>query len=680
MASHWPVIVGINQYESLQPLLYAQFDAIELRDFLVHEAGLPPQYCALLTDISPMVYQGAAFPSREVILKRLAQTVNQTAEGDTVWFFFSGYGVHWEGEDYILPIDADPNRIAQTGILVETLFQTLKAGQASQTLVILDINRPQSALAPMRLGQQSLELAKSLSVPLLLSCQPNEFSQETLAVRHGLFTEAMIEGMRFHGCLTLTQLTDYLVKRLPELCRQYWRPEQHPAMAIPPEQKFLMLVPPSAAGQLPSIPLPQPDEPAVISPPSNGGNESAVPPEIIVPEPELPDGTENLQPEGEPPVVGLSPAESGNGGAPVTPGPASPLPAEIPSIPDVGGTITPPESDSTPSTSSAWGWPQWGLLTAGLLLLGVLLRNQTVFWNPSSPLADSNGTAEPAVPPAGEASSGELASSPEPAPPDSAPPAANPEAVFPGGTIDPAKALELARTALAEQQFGEALTWLNQIPEDQRPEDYATLLAEAEAGYASSVVTGEAVLNEARRMVEPVPASLFNDAIERARQVPVGDPEYEQAQADIARWSRVILDLAEGRAASGNFDGAIAAARLVPEDQAEVRAQAQEQITRWQQRQVNRQLLQQAQGLLQPDQATSFRDAIAVAQQIPPDYPESATAQERIDQWSQDILVIARARAAAGQTAEAIAAANLVPAGTSAYDQAQQEIQRWQGQ
>jgi hypothetical protein len=160
----------------------------------------------------------------------------------------------------------------------------------------------------------------------------------------------------------------------------------------------------------------------------------------------------------------------------------------------------------------------------------------------------------------------------------------------------------------------------------------------------------------------------------------VGDPEYEQAQADIARWSRVILDLAEGRAASGNFDGAIAAARLVPEDQAEVRAQAQEQITRWQQRQVNRQLLQQAQGLLQPDQATSFRDAIAVAQQIPPDYPESATAQERIDQWSQDILVIARARAAAGQTAEAIAAANLVPAGTSAYDQAQQEIQRWQGQ
>ncbi|NJL46920.1 MAG: hypothetical protein HC929_04730 [Leptolyngbyaceae cyanobacterium SM2_5_2] len=290
---------------------------------------------------------------------------------------------------------------------------------------------------------------------------------------------------------------------------------------------------------------------------------------------------------------------------------------------------------------------------------------------------NTNETAEPAVEPADEG--GEASPSPQPASLETAPPA-NLEAIFPGSNIDSAQALELARTALAKQQFGEALTWLNQIPEDQRPEDYATLLSEAEAGYASSVVTGEAMLSEARRLVEPVPASLFNDAIERARQVPVGDPEYDQAQADIARWSQVILDLAEGRAASGNFDGAIAAAQLVPQDQADVHAQAQEQIKRWQQRQVNRQLLQQAQGLLQPDQATSFRDAISLVQQIPPDYPESATAQERIDQWSQDILVIARARAAVGQTAEAIAAANLVPADTSAYDQAQQEIQQWQGQ
>ena len=229
-------------------------------------------------------------------------------------------------------------------------------------------------------------------------------------------------------------------------------------------------------------------------------------------------------------------------------------------------------------------------------------------------------------------------------------------------------------------QFGAAINWLNQIPEGERPVDFDAMVAQAEVGQASTGVTGEVILNDARRLVEPVPASLFNDAIERARQVPVDDPLYEQAQADIARWSQVMLDLAEGRAAAGNFDGAIAAARLVPADQAETYAQAQAATQRWQQRKTNRQLLQQAQAMLQPDQATSFKDAIAVAQQIPPDFPEYAVAQDRISQWSQDILVIARDRAAAGDVAGAIAAAERVPPETSAYDQAQQEIQTWRSQ
>jgi hypothetical protein len=314
-------------------------------------------------------------------------------------------------------------------------------------------------------------------------------------------------------------------------------------------------------------------------------------------------------------------------------------------------------------------------LAAGLLLFGVLLRNQAVFWGNGSPDPVPNVATTPAPPVDPEA---------EPETVDSIPPAESPPtdgaALFPGTNIDPATAQEMARTALDRRQFGEALTWLNQIPEDQRPEDYGDLLAQAEAGQASAVVTGEALLSDARRLVEPVSASLFNDAIERARQVPLGDSQYERAQADINRWSQVILDLAQGRAAAGNFNGAIAAARLVPEDQAEVHAQAQAEVRRWQQRQVNRQLLQQAQGVLQPDQATSFNEAIALAQQIPPDYPEYPLAQERISQWSQDILVIARARAATGDIAGAVAAAEKTPPGTSAYEQAQQEIQQWLSQ
>lgn len=667
MASHWPILIGINQYQQLQPLMYAQFDATELKDFWVNEAGLPPQTCVLLTDVSPMVYEGSAFPSREVILQRLAQTAEQAAPEDTVLFFFSGYGVHWEGQDYLLPIDADPNRIAQTGILMETLLKTLAGGNQAHTLVILDMNRPQAAVAPSRLGQQTIDLAKDMGIPLLLSCQPHEFSQETLAVRHGLFSEALLEGLRFHGCLTLDQMVNYLANRVPELCRHHWRPEQHPMAVFAPEQRFLMLVPPSAA--------------ALIS----GGESAPIPGPVIVdpsvdevsPEPEDL-GSSGGEADIDPPIVpsAVPPLEPL---APSTTGPESTPPGAL--VPSSPGAIT--EVDQEPDPAGVPGWLPWGLFAAGLLLFGVLFRNQAVFWgsrDAAPPVATdtlpADGETVEVAPAEGEAAP-EAPATPEPSP--EVPPVAA-DALFPGTNIDGPTALALARRALETRQFGEALTWLNQIPEGERPEDYDALVAQAEVGQASAVDSGDAVLSDARRLVEPVSASLFNDAIERARQVPMGDPSYDQAQADIARWSQVILDLANGRAASGNFDGAISAARLVPADQGDTYAQAQAEIQRWEQRKTNRALLQQAQSMLQPDQATSFRDAILLLQQIPPDYPESATAQERINQWSQDILVIARARAAVGDLQGAIAAAERVPPDTSAYDQAQQEMSTWQSQ
>ncbi|MEM1311758.1 MAG: peptidase C14, partial [Cyanobacteria bacterium P01_H01_bin.153] len=165
-----------------------------------------------------------------------------------------------------------------------------------------------------------------------------------------------------------------------------------------------------------------------------------------------------------------------------------------------------------------------------------------------------------------------------------------------------------------------------------------------------------------------------------ARQVPPEDPYYEQAQADIRRWGRVILDLAEGRAASGDIGGAIAAARLVPEDQPELNTLAQQRIQTWEQRIGNQTLIQQAQNSLLPGQASSYNNAIEALRQIQPDQPGYADARERIRQWSEDILAIARARAAQGDLGGAIGAARLVPEDSDAYGPAQEEIQRWQAQ
>lgn len=548
MVSYRPVIVGINQYENLQPLLYAQFDALELRDFLISEAGLPPQHCALLADVAPMVYSGAAFPSRRVIWERLQQTCDQAGPEDLVWFFFSGCGICWQGQDYLLPIEADPEQIGETGLPLNDLLQRLAAGP-HRSLITLDMHRPQAGQGVSQLGLQTLELAKGLNLPLILSCQPDQFSQDSLAVRHGFFTEAMIEGLRFQGCLTLAQLVAYLQRRVPELCQHHFRPLQNPLAVVPAHQKFLLVVPADHLGDL----APPDDRP------------SSLPwPEAAVQEPTLPS-----------------------------------------TLPEPSGSLITP---SQPPLRSGWPSWVWGLgVASGLLLLGLFLGTQNFFIQPlpSRPQPQTGSTLTP----------GPTATPPHPA-----------------------------------------------------------------AGPGPGSSSGAILFTQAQGLLEPLSASSLNDAIEMARQIPTNDPVYGQAQAAIQRWSWMILDLARARDAQGNRAAAVTALDLVPEDQLEVYREAQATWQRWQQEATNQKLLQQAQALPQPEQATTYGDAIRLLQQIPPDYPESAQAQDQINQWSEDILAIARVRAAQGQLPGAIAAAELIPPETQAYQAAQQELASWRAQ
>ena len=252
-----------------------------------------------------------------------------------------------------------------------------------------------------------------------------------------------------------------------------------------------------------------------------------------------------------------------------------------------------------------------------------------------------------------------------------------PDSVAPVDATNSRSAMEMAAQAIAEQRYPDALNFLEETPIGKQTEDYAALLAQAKAGIARLEASNRALLNDARDPIHSIQASQFNDAITQARRIRPGEPLYEQAQRDIDRWSRVILDLAEGRATDGNFVAALAAAELVPPDRPDVYQLAQVYIGRWRRQQENRQVLQQARNSLQAGQASSFHDAIILVGKITDDQPEYPIARQLANQWSQDILNIARARAAQGRFPDAILAASLVPQDTSAYNQAQVEIQRW---
>src|SRR5919202_385989 len=198
----------------------------------------------------------------------------------------------------------------------------------------------------------------------------------------------------------------------------------------------------------------------------------------------------------------------------------------------------------------------------------------------------------------------------------------------------------------------------------------------------SRLQANQEALDQARRLLRPNHASLFNKAIVQARQVKPGDPLYQQARQDIRRWSSVILDLAKGRANAVNFGGAITAAQLVPKDDLSVYAKAQQTINQWKvrsiQQQQNKSLIQTAKQQIQQNQASSYSRAITTVRPILPDQPGYAEAQQLTTQCSRTIYLIAQSRASRGKLQEAIESASLVPAGTPSSDAAKVAIAKWQ--
>ncbi len=97
-------------------------------------------------------------------------------------------------------------------------------------------------------------------------------------------------------------------------------------------------------------------------------------------------------------------------------------------------------------------------------------------------------------------------------------------------------------------------------------------------------IPDQAILEQAKVYLKRHQASDFIRAIAELRKISPESPLYPEAQKRITFWSQTILEIAQGRAIIGNWQDAIAAARLVPKDQTALYNLAQKSIQDWQQK------------------------------------------------------------------------------------------------
>ncbi len=687
--AHWAILIGINQYQFLQPLSFAQQDAQALRNFLVSEAGFSADHCVLLTDTSPNVQNRSTQPTKSNIqgwIEEMCRTQLQT--GDLLWCFFSGHAVCEQGHDYLMPLDGDPDNVGATGLAIRSLFENFKTAPNSTVLTLLDMNRNQMGQTENNLGAQTLELAKELEIATILSCAVNEVSHESPRIRNGFFTAALLEGLRNHECSTIGTLSKYLSDALPQLCEHYWQVRQHPEAVLPTlESGFELILPQAPVRTIAPAPAKSQTQPPVQPSTStrNGSTATAIPTTIPTTSQAVPPSSQSspqsttITPTPQEQSDSLSPTDGQPYGSllsqfvgnpnfvrPVAPTdtprtepshaqdvnahtqgvntqiqPPDSIQPEPPPTPPRKPVMTfkepatiPPDDTSASDIPDDLFWRRLlvrGALGASVLLLGVFVFNPDMFAKQSSPKPTPSGV------------NSTIAPTPNPLTPGSPTPILAP--------INPLNA-----------------------PTSQQ-------------------LQSRGLLDEARAKLTFNQATPFAEAIRQARQVKKGDPSYTQALQDIDRWSLVMLDLAEGRAKRGRFETAIKTANLLEgnsaanqpaalaEERPEIRARARELANNWEikrrQQQMNGQIITNAQQLIRAKQASSYHQAIGALRKIPPNQPGYLRSQELTTLWSAEMLRMAKERAAQGNFRDAIRAADLVPANAPNYTAAKESIALW---
>lgn len=621
MVNYWAIQIGINQYRFLPPLSYAQRDAEQLSGTLA-QSGFSPRQCSLLADQITLVSGDPSFPTAQNIQAKIAQYQRVMQPEDVLLFFFSGYGLCHQGKDYLMPIEGDPRQIITTGIEVEFLFKSFKATQ-TKVLVILDANRSQLGLDRGGFGAETIQLAHQYGIATLLSCQPTQFSHEPLTLRQGILATALILAIQ-SGCTTVEQLVQTVADRLPQLSEECWRPRQDALMFVPSHLRYQIIVPEAGRRQMaqPSI-----------------GSFEFVTNGAIAPLAPLKETLAR-------PVALLSQSSAGltrsmtawwrsftkpNGDMPPLATPSGSLAASLPES-------MRPSSNEPTGISDEFFWRRLlmqGGLIAGILLFGVILRNSSALISSADRTINQlTPTAQmPSSPPARENNA------------DSA----SPSPILP---LDPAFIMQSAEAAFQTEQFEEANRQLSQIPAAQRTPEQNQLLQQ----------TNQALLDNAKTMLirtrEPRAENQVSDLVEAvkiARLIKSDQPLYADAQQNIDRWSRVIMDMAQGRAArqdsesamdiANTYKTAISAARLVPTDQP-VHSQAEQAIESWSQRILD----------LAKDQAqaTDFDLAIQIGEMVPPYTPVYAAAQEAIAGWRNQPIPMQDETAVAPQEAQSV--------------------------
>ena len=231
MSKHRALLIGIPKYSSkaIPPLPFIQSDmkrlkkALESSGYAVRSIGQDKRSLATPGEIRGSIHEFCT----------------EAEKNEKLIICFSGHGVHFEGESYLVPYDAriDDSNLRPYLISVEDFKKEFENSRAETILFFVDACREGIELGTMAMGispfkswdPRKLKISKEREVAFIFSCSAGEVSRfiRKKSEAFSLFSRALAETIRSDNPVsTFGEVAENLQENLNKLADEYGKQRQ----------------------------------------------------------------------------------------------------------------------------------------------------------------------------------------------------------------------------------------------------------------------------------------------------------------------------------------------------------------------------------------------------------------------------------------------------------------------
>ena len=209
------LIIGISDYPPPIPKLPAVAnDVREIARLLKNDGGQFPEQ-----NVAELVDQSA---NKQAVLGALEKVFRDVQPDDAVFIYMAGHG-HVENNDYYyIAHGSTPGQLAATGVPLTRIKAAFDSSPSQRAFLWLDFCHS-GGIIPRELGaepddraviERTLKVVQGQGKLIIAACTPSQSAWESAALGHGLFTDALLRGLRGEaasgGEVTVNSLYDYI--------------------------------------------------------------------------------------------------------------------------------------------------------------------------------------------------------------------------------------------------------------------------------------------------------------------------------------------------------------------------------------------------------------------------------------------------------------------------------------